>query len=90
MRKKDIARMVAERLGITIVDDEQVVQGLIDAIIDGLVSDGNVEFRNFGVFNVVQRRARKARNPRTGEEVDVPAKKKVTFVPGRIMRVKVK
>ena len=50
---------------------------------------GRIELRNFGVFEVKQRKPRKARNPRTGEKVKVPAKLVVTFKPGREMEERV-
>jgi len=49
-----------------------------------------IELRNFGVFEVKQRKARKARNPRTGERVDVEPKNVVTFKPGKEMEERVK
>jgi len=53
------------------------------------VQHGRIELRNFGVFEVKQRAARKARNPRTGDEVYVPPKKVVVFKPGRLMEERV-
>jgi nucleoid DNA-binding protein len=50
-----------------------------------LVLQGRVELRNLGIFAVKKRKPRKARNPRTGEQVDVPARLVVTFKPGRAM-----
>jgi DNA-binding protein HU-beta/integration host factor subunit beta len=65
------------------------VQGIIQRVFDGntetLVREGRIELRNFGVFEVKQRKPRKARNPRTGERVKVPARRVVTFKPGREM-----
>ena len=61
-----------------------------DAIVDTLVSEGRIELRNFGVFEVKRRKPRKARNPRTGDAVDVEAKNVVTFQPGKIMEEKVR
>src|SRR5262249_50743145 len=61
-----------------------------DAIVDTLIEVGRIELRNFGVFEVKMRKARKARNPRTGERVDVEPKKVVTFKPGKEMEEKVR
>ena len=55
-----------------------------------LVEDGRIELRNFGVFEVKKRAARKARNPRTGDKVFVPEKFVVTFKPGKEMEEKVR
>jgi integration host factor subunit beta len=61
------------------------VQRTLDAIIQTLVSEGRIELRNFGVFEVKRRAPRKARNPRTGDKVYVPSKNVVTFKPGKEM-----
>jgi nucleoid DNA-binding protein len=63
-----------------------------DAIVDTLIKDEDhrIELRNFGVFEVKLRKPRKARNPRTGAKVDVPAKCVVTFKPGKEMEEKVR
>jgi integration host factor subunit beta len=63
---------------------------MFDAIIDALASDGRIELRNFGVFEVKRRAPRKARNPKTGDRVSVPEKLVVTFKPGKEMEQRVK
>jgi integration host factor subunit beta len=85
--KKEIVKDIADILGLTQLKTKEIVQMTFDAIIDTLVSnsDHRIELRNFGVFEVKQRAARKARNPRTGEKVDVPPKNVVTFKPGKRM-----
>jgi nucleoid DNA-binding protein len=65
------------------------VQGVFDGIVATLAGQGRIELRNFGVFAVKRREARKARNPRTGKAVEVPAKVVVTFKPGREMEQRV-
>lgn len=87
--KKEIVKTIAESTALTQVQTKEVVQRTFDAIIDAIVSDGRIELRNFGVFELKARRPRKARNPRTGEPVDVPAKTVVVFKPGRIMEERV-
>lgn len=71
-------------------DIKNIVQGTFDAIIETLARDGRLELRNFGVFEVKKRGARKARNPKTGVVVDVPPRKVVTFKPGRLMELSVR
>lgn len=87
MTKKEIVKDIADILGLTQLKTKEIVQMTFDAIIDTLVKseDHRIELRNFGVFEVKQRAARKARNPRTGERVDVPPKNVVTFKPGKRM-----
>ena len=66
------------------------MQWTFDAIIDTLLKDGRIELRNFGVFEVRRRKARRARNPRTNDRVDVPEKNVVTFQPGKEMEERVR
>jgi len=87
--KKEIVKEISEKLGLTQLKTKEIVQKTFDAIIDTLVEEERIELRNFGVFEVKQRAARKARNPRTGAKVEVPAKFVVTFKPGKEMEEKV-
>lgn len=90
MTKKEIVKQISERAKLTQLKTKEIVQWTFDAIIDTLVSEGRIELRNFGVFEVKQRKPRKARNPRTGDRVDVAAKNVVTFQPGKDMEEKVR
>ena len=83
--KKEMARAIAEEMGLTQLQVQGVVRRVFDGITETLVREGRIELRNFGVFEVRERKPRKARNPRTGEKVEVPAKRVVTFKPGREM-----
>ena len=85
MTKKDIAKKIALEAGVPQLRALEVVQRTFDEIIRTLVAEGRIELRNFGVFEVKRRAARKARNPRTGEKLITPAKNVVTFKPGREM-----
>lgn len=90
MTKKEIVKTISESIGMTQLKTKEIVQKTFDAIVDTLVEDGRIELRNFGVFEVKKRAARKARNPRTGERVNVPQKFVVTFKPGKEMEEKVR
>jgi integration host factor subunit beta len=85
MTKKEIAKKIGDATGIPRMTVTKIVQMIFDGITEILVEEGNIELRNFGVFKAKERKARKARNPRTGETVMVPARRKVTFKPGREM-----
>jgi integration host factor subunit beta len=85
MTKKEIVRKISEISGLTQIQTKEIVQSTLDAVIDTIVEAGRIELRNFGVFEVRERAPRKARNPRTGETVQVPAKKVVVFKPGRML-----
>lgn len=82
MTKKEMAKAIAEEMGLNQIQAGEIVQRVFDGIIDTLTNEGRIELRNFGVFEVKKRKPRKARNPRTGEKVDVPARLIVTFKPG--------
>jgi integration host factor subunit beta len=88
--KKEIVKAISEEIGLTQLKTKEIVQKTFDAIIDTLVEDRRIELRNFGVFEVKKRAARKARNPRTGERVDVAEKYVVTFKPGKEMEERVR
>ena len=85
MTKKEIVKRISERTALTQAQTKEVVQQTFDAIVDTIVQEGRIELRNFGVFEVRRRPPRKARNPRTGEPVSVPAKNVVVFKPGRLL-----
>jgi integration host factor subunit beta len=89
MTKKNIVRRIAEELDRTELETKPIVQKTLDAIINSLASEGRVELRNFGVFEVKRRRPRQARNPRTGEKVTVGERFTVTFKPGRLVEERV-
>lgn len=88
--KKDIVKDISARTGLSQIDTKRVVQNTFEAILDTLVKESRIELRNFGIFIVKERAERKARNPRTGQEVVVPSKKVVIFRPGRRMEELVK
>jgi nucleoid DNA-binding protein len=88
--KKEIVKDISDATGLTQLKTKEIVQKTFDAILDTLLANGRIELRNFGVFEVKRRKARKARNPRTGERVDVPPKSVVTFKPGKEMEEKIR
>lgn len=90
MTKKEIVKAIAAEVGLTQVKTKKVLQMGFEAIVGTLVKDGRIELRNFGVFEVRRREKRKARNPRTGEEVVVPPKSVVTFKPGKEMAERIR
>src|SRR4051794_35633337 len=90
MTKKEIVKQISEQLGLTQLKTKEIVQKTFNAIVETLLKDRRIELRNFGVFEVKRRKARKARNPRTGEKVDVEPKNVVTFKPGKEMEERVR
>jgi nucleoid DNA-binding protein len=88
--KKEIVKTISEEIGLTQLKTKEIVQKTFDAIVETLVEEKRIELRNFGVFEVKRRAARKARNPRTGEKVYVAEKYVVTFKPGKEMEERVR
>jgi len=87
--KKEMAKAIAEEMGLTQIRAKEIVQKVFDGITETLLHEGRIELRNFGVFEVKKRKPRLARNPRTGAKVKVPAKMVVTFKSGREMEERV-
>ncbi len=84
--KKDLIDHIADATGQKRVAVRDSVQSFLDAIIQELGKGNRLEFRDFGVFEVKERAARTAQNPKTLERVHVPAKHVVKFKVGRLMK----
>lgn len=89
LTKKEIAKVIAAHHGIDQVVAKRAVQEVLDLIVEALLKNGRMELRNFGVFELKRRAPRVARNPRTNEQVDVPAKTVVVFQPGKKLAARV-
>ena len=87
--KKELVNRISDTTGHAKVVVKDVIQAFLDEIIRELAIGNRLEFREFGVFEVKERRARRAQNPRTLEKVEVPAKRVVKFKVGRMMRHRV-
>ena len=81
MTKADLVEICAEKTGLTRTDVAVTVDAFLDAVKHSLEAGKNIEIRGFGTFKVKLRKARKARNPRTGAEVPVPDRKVPVFKP---------
>lgn len=84
--KKDIVESISQRTGLTQVDTKVIVECFLDSIARALTDGNNIEIRGFGRFKVRSRKARIARNPRTGEPVDVQAGIKPVFEASKELR----
>ncbi|MBV8818197.1 MAG: integration host factor subunit beta [Acidobacteriaceae bacterium] len=91
MTKADLVEQVAEAIGpgITKKDCALVVDGLLNAIKNAMAEHHHIEIRGFGTFKVRKRRSRMARNPRTGDPVEVPSRAVPIFKPSKDLRVQV-
>ncbi len=83
MIKLDIINEVVKHTGITKTKAEVAVETVFDSMKKALAKSDRIELRGFGVFNVKPRKTGIGRNPRTGEEVNIPAGKAVRFKPGK-------
>lgn len=87
--KRELVNRIADDTGQMKVVVRLIVQKFLHEVIDELSNGNRLEFRDFGVFEVRERKARVAQNPRTLEKVEVPAKRAVKFKVGRVMRERV-
>ncbi|APG61927.1 integration host factor subunit beta [Sphingorhabdus lutea] len=89
MIRSELVKLVEdENPGLKNDEVEKIVDVFFNQITQKLADGGRVELRGFGAFSTRQREARKGRNPRTGESVDVPAKSVPHFKPGKEIREK--
>lgn len=86
--KKDLVDRIADRVSERRVLIKKVIQDFLDEIILELGKGNRLEFRDFGVFEIRERKARIAQNPKTMEKVRVPNKRTVKFKVGRLMKEK--
>jgi nucleoid DNA-binding protein len=84
--KKELVLRIAEKTTQKQTITRDIIQMFIDEVIQELARGNRLELRDFGVFEVKVRKARKARNPKTGAEVRVPEKRVVTIKPGKKMK----
>jgi DNA-binding protein HU-beta len=86
MNKEELATAVASKTGITKKLAETVVDAVMDTVAD-VVRDGDkVTIAGFGTFALVERAARKGRNPKTGQMIEIAPRKAPRFVPGKKFR----
>ncbi|MBL9141667.1 MAG: HU family DNA-binding protein [Phycisphaerae bacterium] len=83
--KKDLIDRIAKTTDVKRTDVKRVMQAFLDEMINELARGNRLEFRDFGVFEVKERAARTAQNPKTLDPVMVPAKRTVKFKVGRLM-----
>jgi integration host factor subunit beta len=86
MTKADLVDRVTSLGDLTRRDGEIIVETLFDSVIGALKSGDKIEIRGFGSFRTRQRKARTGRNPKTGDKVEVPAKRVPFFKPSKELR----
>ena len=90
MNKAQLTEEVSGETGLTKKGTRNVVDAITETITDTLKKGEKVTLVGFGTFQVVERKARRGRNPQTGETIQIPAKKVPKFVPGKGLREAVK
>lgn len=86
MNKTDLVNKIAEKSGLTKKDSEKALNSIIEGVEEALVNSDKVQLVGFGSFEVKQRAARKGRNPKTMEEIDIPESKVPTFKAGKDLK----
>ena len=86
MNKTELIAVAAEKTGMSKKDTEAVVTAAIDAIVAALKEDEKVQLVGFGAFEIKARAERIGRNPRTKEEIKIPASKVPVFKPGKALK----
>ena len=86
MTKKEFISVIAEKAGVSKKDTEAVYDALWDSIIENLKAGEKVQVTGFGTFEVRERPERVAKNPRTGETINIPASKAPAFKAGKAFK----
>ncbi|OSM06153.1 integration host factor subunit alpha [Magnetofaba australis] len=89
MTKADIVQSVYQRIGVSKKESADIVEGVFEAIRTSLEDGDPVKISGFGNFNMRAKRPRQGRNPKTGDEVEISARKVVTFKASQILLNKV-
>lgn len=84
--KQDLVESVAEKSDLSKVKASEVVEAVLSAIESALRQKREVRFVGFGSFVITERKATKGRNPRTKEEIEIPASTSVRFKPGKVLK----
>ena len=87
LTKRAIAEMLERKYALELEQASMIVQSILNMMMDSLKKGGHIEFRDFGVFEVVERKERLGRNPRKPKEtVIIPMRRTVRFKPGKMMK----
>ena len=89
MTKQEIVDVVSNATGLTKVETEAIMNGIMSTIIDSLANNKRVELRGFGTFGIKHRMPKIARNPGTGDPIYLPERYVPTFKPSKLMRSRV-
>lgn len=83
MTKSDLMEKIAQKTDLSKNASGNALNGFLDAVQEALIKEGKLTLAGFGTFALAERKARKGRNPQTGEEITIPASKVIKFKPGK-------
>lgn len=86
MTKIDIIQSVYERLGVPKKDSARIVESVFELVKDSLAKGEKIKISGFGNFIVKEKQPRRGRNPQTGEEISISARKVLTFKSSQVLR----
>lgn len=86
MNKTELVALVAEKAGLTKADSAKAVDAVLESVSETLAAKEEVRIAGFGTFSVAHRKATTGRNPRTGEELQIPASNLPKFKPGKTLK----
>ena len=86
MTKADLVNAIYERVGFSKKESARIVELVFDIIKDTLAEGEKIKISGFGNFVVREKRARIGRNPQTGEEIEISARRVLTFKPSQVLR----
>jgi DNA-binding protein HU-beta/integration host factor subunit beta len=84
--KRDLVGEISSRTGLPQMETKKIVECFLDSVARSLIEGNNIEIRGFGRFKIRRRNGYKARNPRTGEPIEVEAGKKPVFEPSKELK----
>lgn len=86
MNKNELIEQLSDKTGFTKVDTQKFLNAYVDVVSKSLKKGNEVQLIGFGTFKVTKRKARVGRNPQTGKELKIPAKKVPAFRPGKALK----
>jgi DNA-binding protein HU-beta len=89
LNKTDLVNSVREKTNLSLKDSEKVLKAVLNTITQALVKGDKIQLIGFGTFETKKRAARKGRNPKNGDEIQISAKRIPVFKPGKALKSRV-
>lgn len=86
MTKADMVELVYERIGVSKRESARIVETIFDVVKETLERGDNVKISGFGSFNIQHKKPRRGRNPQTGEEITISARRVLSFKASNVLR----